>query len=199
MAGQRKDLYQRFLEEVKGYVQLADELGFYGYCQPEHHLQIEGFEVNNHPGMFSQFVGQHSKRLKAGIMGYTMTTHNPVRVAEEIATLDHMLQGRLYCGFTRGYHARWVDDATKIVFSRTLDHVEWSNTLLIKDNLVEEMQRIKQQPGKDLWLLGSPSLSQAFMQHNLIDEYRINGWPKLTAEGHVLVDAWRSATGEAPT
>src|SRR3546814_3642295 len=78
------------------------ELGFYGYCQPEHHLQIEGFEANNHPGMFSLFVGQHSKRMKAGIMGYTMTTHNPVRVAEEIATLDHMLQGRLYCGFTRG-------------------------------------------------------------------------------------------------
>ena len=49
MAGQRPELYQRFLEEVKGYVQLADELGFYGYCQPEHHLQIEGFEANNHP------------------------------------------------------------------------------------------------------------------------------------------------------
>ena len=43
MAGQRPELYQRFLEEVKGYVKLADELGFYGYCQPEHHLQIEGF------------------------------------------------------------------------------------------------------------------------------------------------------------
>jgi alkanesulfonate monooxygenase SsuD/methylene tetrahydromethanopterin reductase-like flavin-dependent oxidoreductase (luciferase family) len=109
MAGQRPELYQRFLEEVKGYVQLADELGFSGYCQPEHHLQIEGFEANNHPGMFSLLVGLHSKRMKAGIMGYTMTTHNPVRVAEEIATLDHMLQGRLYVGFTRGYHARWVD------------------------------------------------------------------------------------------
>ena len=109
MAGQRNDLYQRFLEEVRGYVRHADDLGFYGYCQPEHHLQIEGFEANNHPGMFSLFVGEHSKRLRAGIMGYTMTTHNPVRVAEEIATLDHMLQGRMYCGFTRGYHARWVD------------------------------------------------------------------------------------------
>jgi alkanesulfonate monooxygenase SsuD/methylene tetrahydromethanopterin reductase-like flavin-dependent oxidoreductase (luciferase family) len=109
MAGQRKDLYQRFLAEVRGYVRLADELGFYGYCQPEHHLQIEGFEANNHPGMFSLFVGSNSKRLKAGIMGYTLPTHNPVRVAEEIATLDHMLQGRLYVGFTRGYHGRWVD------------------------------------------------------------------------------------------
>ena len=109
MAGQRRDLYQRFLDEVKGYVKLGDELGFTGYCQPEHHLQIEGFEANNHPGMFSLFVGLHSQRMKAGIMGYTLPTHNPVRVAEEIATLDHMLKGRLYVGFTRGYHARWVD------------------------------------------------------------------------------------------
>jgi alkanesulfonate monooxygenase SsuD/methylene tetrahydromethanopterin reductase-like flavin-dependent oxidoreductase (luciferase family) len=109
MAGQRSDLYQRFLDEVKGYVRLADELGFAGYSQPEHHLQIEGFEANNHPGMFSLFVGLHAKRMKAGIMGYTLPTHNPVRVAEEIATLDHMLKGRLYVGFTRGYHARWVD------------------------------------------------------------------------------------------
>lgn len=126
MAGQRNDLYQRFLEEIRGYVKHADELGFFGYCQPEHHLQIEGFEANNHPGMFSLFVGSHAKRMHAGIMGYTMTTHNPVRVAEEIATLDHMLQGRLYCGFTRGYHARWVDSyaAREGVSATTPDNVK---------------------------------------------------------------------------
>lgn len=109
MAGQRSDLYLRFLDEAKRYVKLGDELGFAGYCQPEHHLQLEGFEANNHPGMFSLFVGLHAKRMHAGIMGYTLPTHNPVRVAEEIATLDHMLNGRLYVGFTRGYQARWVD------------------------------------------------------------------------------------------
>lgn len=109
MAGQRPELYQRYLAEIREYIRLADDLGYAGYCQPEHHLQIEGFEVTNHPGMFSLFVGLNSKRLMAGTMGYTMTTHNPVRVAEEIATLDHMLQGRLFVGFTRGYHARWVD------------------------------------------------------------------------------------------
>jgi alkanesulfonate monooxygenase SsuD/methylene tetrahydromethanopterin reductase-like flavin-dependent oxidoreductase (luciferase family) len=114
MAGQRPELYQRFLEEIKQYVVLADELGYAGYCQPEHHLQIEGFEITNHPGMFSLFVGLHAKRMAAGTMGYTLPTHNPVRVAEEIATLDHMLQGRLYVGFTRGYHARWVDSYAAI-------------------------------------------------------------------------------------
>lgn len=114
MAGQRGDLYQRFLAEVRDYVRLADDLGYAGYCQPEHHLQIEGFEITNHPGMFSLYVGMHSKRLKAGIMGYSLPTHNPVRIAEEMATLDHMLQGRLWVGFTRGYHPRWVDSYAAI-------------------------------------------------------------------------------------
>src|SRR5437762_1166166 len=52
-------------------------------------------------------------------------------------------------------HARWLDTATKIVFSKTLDSVQWKNTMLIHDHVAEEMAKIKQQPGKDLWLLGS--------------------------------------------
>lgn len=143
MAGQRPELYQRFLEEVKGYVKLADELGYYAYGQPEHHLQIEGFEVNNHPGMFSLFVGLHSKRLKAAPLGYSMNTHNPVRVAEEIATLDHMLQGRLICGFTRGYHPRWVESyaairdikATTPQGAKNRDDADTLNRELFEENI----------------------------------------------------------------
>jgi alkanesulfonate monooxygenase SsuD/methylene tetrahydromethanopterin reductase-like flavin-dependent oxidoreductase (luciferase family) len=114
MAGQRSDLYQRYLAEVRDYVRLADDLGYGVYGQPEHHLQIEGFEINNHPGMFSLFVGMHSKRMKAGMFGPVLPSYNPVRLAEEIATLDHMLQGRLVVAFTRGYHPRWVDSFAAI-------------------------------------------------------------------------------------
>jgi hypothetical protein len=53
MAGQDKELYQRYLEEIRGYIRLADGLGFASYGHNEHHLQIEGFEITNHPGMFS--------------------------------------------------------------------------------------------------------------------------------------------------
>jgi alkanesulfonate monooxygenase SsuD/methylene tetrahydromethanopterin reductase-like flavin-dependent oxidoreductase (luciferase family) len=109
MAGQNKELYQRYLEEIRYYISLADELGYASYGHNEHHLQIEGFEITNHPGMFSLFVGLHSKRLKVATLGYVLPTHNPVRAAEEIATLDHMLKGRLMVGFTRGYQGRWVD------------------------------------------------------------------------------------------
>lgn len=114
MAGQNKELYQRYLEEIRGYIKLADELGYASYGHNEHHLQIEGFEITNHPGMFSLFVGLHSKRMKVATLGYVLPTHNPVRAAEEIATLDHMLQGRLLVGFTRGYQSRWVGSYASI-------------------------------------------------------------------------------------
>ena len=72
-------------------------------------------------------------------------------------------------------HASWLDDSTKIVVSRTLEGFEWNNTpntLVIKDNIAEEIHKIKQQPGKDIWFLGSINLAQTFMELDLIDEYR---------------------------
>jgi dihydrofolate reductase len=86
-------------------------------------------------------------------------------------------------------HARWLDTATKIVVSRTLDRVAWGdaqNTVLIKDNIVDEINTIKAQPGKDIWFLGSTMLAQTFMQLDLIDEYRININPTVLGSGKSL-------------
>ncbi len=88
-------------------------------------------------------------------------------------------------------HARFLDNATKIVVSRTLDRIEWNNaknTVLIKDNIAEAINKIKQQPGKDIWFLGSIMLAQTFMQLNLIDEYRININPIVLGRGKLLFD-----------
>jgi dihydrofolate reductase len=86
-------------------------------------------------------------------------------------------------------HAQWLQNATKIVVSRTLDRIEWNNaknTVLIKDNIAEEINKIKQQPGKNIWLLGSPVLAQTFMRLGLIDEYRINVNPVVLGVGKPL-------------
>ena len=80
-------------------------------------------------------------------------------------------------------HARWYDNATKYVFSRTLHQTLPHNTVLMRDNVIEEMRRIKQQPGKDIWLLGSPSIAQLLAAHNLIDEYRLNISPVVLGRG----------------
>jgi dihydrofolate reductase len=88
---------------------------------------------------------------------------------------------------TEANHARWLDSATKVVISRTLTSVDdWHNSLLIKDNIAEEIAKLKQQPGKDMWLIGSPSIAQEFIRLNLIDEYRINVNPIMLGGGTPL-------------
>jgi len=86
-------------------------------------------------------------------------------------------------------HAKFLDDSTKIVVSTTLDKIEWgntTNTILIKDNIADQINKIKQQPGKDIWFLGSTKLFQTFAQLDLIDEYRINVNPTVLGKGKPL-------------
>lgn len=51
LAGLRPELYQRMLDAIAVYARTADETGFAGFGHPEHHLQIEGFEASNDPGL----------------------------------------------------------------------------------------------------------------------------------------------------
>ena len=110
MAGQRPELYQRMLGEIAEYARFADEAGYAGFGHPEHHLQIEGFEISNDPRLMAMWLGRHTQRLRVITCGFVSTTHNPLRVAEDIATMDHMLGGRFGVGLVRGYQARWVEN-----------------------------------------------------------------------------------------
>jgi dihydrofolate reductase len=69
--------------------------------------------------------------------------------------------------------AEGMNNADKIVFSRTLKKAEWNNTRLVKDNIAEEIRRMKQLPGTDMTLLGSGSIATQFAQQGLIDEYQV--------------------------
>jgi dihydrofolate reductase len=81
------------------------------------------------------------------------------------------------------YHARWVENIHKIVFSTTLEKAEWNNTKLIRKDIEEEIKKLKQQPGKNMMIFGSPTLTHSFMQMDLIDEYRINVNPVILGDG----------------
>ncbi|MCL5995890.1 MAG: dihydrofolate reductase family protein, partial [Chloroflexi bacterium] len=83
-------------------------------------------------------------------------------------------------------HARWIENVPKIVFSKTLEKVEWNNTRLIKENIAEEISKLKQQPGKDLVIFGSPGLAHSFMRLGLIDEYRLTVNPIILGSGKPL-------------
>jgi dihydrofolate reductase len=69
----------------------------------------------------------------------------------------------------------------KIVFSRTLERVE-GNARLATDSVVEEVGRLKEQPGKDL-AVGGAGLASTCMELGLIDEYRLFVSPVLLGDG----------------
>ncbi|MCK8490872.1 dihydrofolate reductase family protein [Spirosoma sp. RP8] len=66
-----------------------------------------------------------------------------------------------------------MNDLPKVVFSKTLDTVEWTNVTLANGDITEEVNQLKQLPGKDLILYGGAELASSFIQRGLIDEYHL--------------------------
>jgi dihydrofolate reductase len=78
-----------------------------------------------------------------------------------------------------------IDNAQKIVYSRTLESVDWKNTELKNEIVKEEILELKQQAGKDI-LVGSPSLIVACAQLGLVDEYQLGVHPTVVGSGLTL-------------
>ena len=74
----------------------------------------------------------------------------------------------------------------KIVFSKTLDKVEWNNSRLVKENIAEEVSQLKQQQGRDLAIFGSANLAVSLLQMGFIDELRIMVNPVVLGNGKPL-------------
>jgi dihydrofolate reductase len=79
-----------------------------------------------------------------------------------------------------------MNNLAKIVFSRTLESVEWQNSTLVKNDAVAEISKLKQLPGKDMVVLGSASLASFLLQRGLIDEYRVILNPVFLGSGRPL-------------
>jgi len=75
-----------------------------------------------------------------------------------------------------------IDNISKIVFSRTLENVDWKNTKVKKEVIKEEVLELKQQSGKNI-LVGSPGLIVALAQLDLIDEYQLGVQPIVLGSG----------------
>lgn len=117
---------------------------------------------------------------------------------DQLDAADGLIFGRVTYELMAGYWptpAALADDPLianrmnalpKIVFSRTLEKVDWNNTRIIKANIVEELTSLKQQPGKDLLIFGSADLAAALIQNCLIDEFRVMVSPLILGGGTPL-------------
>jgi dihydrofolate reductase len=82
--------------------------------------------------------------------------------------------------------ARKMNELPKIVFSKTLDGADWSNTRLVKRDAAQEATQLKGRPGKDLFIFGSANLAATFTRAGLIDEYRVIVNPLVLGKGQSL-------------
>jgi dihydrofolate reductase len=87
------------------------------------------------------------------------------------------------------HHSHWLTTATKLVFSKTLPSAPWDDSgdaTLIRDDAAMVIRQLKQHSGKDLVLLGSPSLARSLIAEGLVDDYRINLNPVIVGGGMPL-------------
>ncbi|MBS9525863.1 dihydrofolate reductase [Litoribacter alkaliphilus] len=82
--------------------------------------------------------------------------------------------------------ARLMNSIPKLVFSKTLKSAEWTNTTIISDNASDEIRKLKEQGGKDMYVFGSANLSETLINDNLFDEYRIGIAPVILGSGRPL-------------
>lgn len=113
---------------------------------------------------------------------------------EESSASDALLLGRVtYQGFAAAWPqskdegADYFNSVRKYVVSTTLEEpLEWNNSMLIKDNIVERIADLKRQDGKDIAVHGSATLVQTLMRHDLVDAYRLLVYPVVVGKGKRL-------------
>ncbi|HYR97370.1 MAG TPA: LLM class flavin-dependent oxidoreductase, partial [Gemmatimonadales bacterium] len=89
-------LFENRLKLAEAY----DRLGLYALHVAEHHSTPLGMSPS--PSVFLALAAQRTKRLRLGPLVYTLPLYHPLRLAEEICTLDQLSGGRLELGVGRG-------------------------------------------------------------------------------------------------
>ena len=111
-------------------------------------------------------------------------------ILETQESADTLLFGRVtyelvatYWPTAEGRIADFMNGVRKFVFSRSLDKAGWTNTTLVRDNAPEEIEKLKRQPGGDIFVFGSADFSATPIRHGLVDEYRFGINPLVLGKG----------------
>jgi len=114
------------------------------------------------------------------------------KVDETMASDALLLGRRTYDEFARvwphvpGEFADRFNTMPKYVVSSTLESPEWSNTTVLRGNVVDEVTKLKDRYGRDIVVHGSPQLAQTLIEHDLVDELRLMTYPVIVGAGKRL-------------
>ena len=83
-----------------------------------------------------------------------------------------------------------LNNSLKYVASRTLrEPLPWMNSKLLEGDAADAVARLKEQPGKDMVVLGSGELVQSLMRRNIVDEFVLQTHPLVLGSGRRLFNA----------
>jgi dihydrofolate reductase len=91
-------------------------------------------------------------------------------------------------------HSKWYKQAHKIVLSETMKASDLPNTTIISDKIADKINEIKQQPGSEILLFGSPTATHALIEQNLIDGYWLFVNPVVLGQGIPLFKGGENKT-----
>ena len=94
--------HTQMLDQIREQIQLCEQLAFDAIWLDEHHLNPEGFGNSPNPILFAADLACRTNRITIGFACLTATMWHPLRLAEDIALLDHLTKGRIEVGFGRG-------------------------------------------------------------------------------------------------
>ena len=140
--GRNVERYHEVIKECDELVKACDDLGLWGVSTIEHHFHSEGYEVGPNPGMLTMRWGSITKNINVGAMGYVMSAQDPFRVAEETAVQDHILDGRTFVGFARGYQDRWTNIIGQHLGTRATHSDGGPDDIINRDIFEEQVQMV---------------------------------------------------------
>jgi len=118
------------------------------------------------------------------------------KVTEGFADADGFLLGRKTYDIFASYWPKVTDPDNaiaaalnarpKYVVSSSLERVTWNNSSLIKGDVVAELRKLQQRPGRTVHTWGSTELLQTMLKNDLIDEYRLFIFPVMLGSGKRL-------------
>ncbi|WP_433709453.1 LLM class flavin-dependent oxidoreductase [Nocardia sp. CA-084685] len=132
--------YNVVMDEARDFAKAADEAGFWSIWYSEHHFGHEGFEITPNPVLMGVDIAAHTKNIRIGQAANIVTFWHPLRLAEDLAMLDHFSGGRLEVGVGRGLYGREAlnlnpaadprdQEQNRALFEETVEILQkaWSN------------------------------------------------------------------------
>ncbi|MCK9414557.1 MAG: dihydrofolate reductase family protein [Prolixibacteraceae bacterium] len=147
------------------------------------HVSLDGFTTDSNGGMdwinvdeeMFDYAGERTNASDTALYGrvtYQLMESYWPTAADQPNPTKHDIE-----------HSKWYKSVTKVVVSKTMKDAGKANTIIIGEDLPGEIRKLKNGPGKEIIIFGSPSLAHSLMEENLIDGYWLFVNPILIGHG----------------